>query len=245
MSYKRAVVIHVQYADSTRPTMVCPGWFWPWAIGTISMVLQSTFPHCWIATPKDHWWRTSRTKCRKAKKRQSRYRQHDCNSQVENTTKETNGEGYRTYNPNATTCITNRIKEPFSQVAEKKENQKFVLKESLKIISPHHMAHLSKKQQEIKEGRRTLINQYLHIKKSINTMTMLTTNRSRHRLHQQGLLSVFTAFCVVIAPHQPHLKPVSLGETRTRSPQPQQVVSTSSLTDSEWLFPCISIQVAT
>lgn len=71
----------------------------------------------------------------------------------------------------------------------------------------------------------------LHITNSMKTMRMLTKHRSRNRLHLKFWFSHLIMFWLLIAPHQKHLKAGTCGETSTRSPQPQHVVSSSSLTD--------------
>lgn len=85
--------------------------------------------------------------------------------------------------------------------------------------------------QQLGEGENGVFNNVyrsikcLHIKHSINKRTILTKHQSRKRLHLKYWFSHFNAFCFVIPPHQPHLKTDAYGETRTRSPQPQHVVS--------------------
>lgn len=69
----------------------------------------------------------------------------------------------------------------------------------------------------------------LHITNSINRRRIQTKHRSRKRLHQKHLLSCFSGFCFVMAPHQPHLKIGELDGRRRRNPQPQHVSSWSSL----------------
>lgn len=103
-------MIHVKYTGPARTTMVCFRRFWLWTKMAKGIVIKSTLPHCWIAAPYYQGWNTSRLKCRKAKWRQSRYWQYQCNCYVEDTTEVTNREDDRINSPNASTCITDIIK---------------------------------------------------------------------------------------------------------------------------------------